>query len=71
MNIVDVTTDLLNKRPVKLTLAQIHRDTGLPVQFLTRLGNKKVKIPHANDVQILYEYLTGEKLLSKKGGRGK
>ena len=67
MNIVDVTIKLLNDRPTHTTLAKINAETGLPIQFLTRFGNGRVKLPPANDVQVLYEYLSGEKLFKVEG----
>lgn len=45
------------------SLALISVDTGLPFWWLRKFHGKEIRDPSVNRVQLLYEYLTGTKLL--------
>jgi len=59
-----VTLQLLVSRPRNLKLSQIAEDTGLSYWFLQNFHYGRIKSPDVDNVQTLYEYLSGKKLIS-------
>jgi hypothetical protein len=62
----DATLELLTNRSVKLTLARINADTGLPETWLSMFGQGRIDDPSVNKVETLYEYLSGSTVLPVK-----
>lgn len=56
------TLRLLKNRGKK-TLPEIHDETGIPFYWLRKFIGGEIDDPSVNRVQILYEYLSGRKLL--------
>lgn len=54
----DKTIDLLQTRPITLSLKQIAMDTGLNEGWLSMFHKNRIDGPSVNMVQTLYEYLT-------------
>lgn len=61
-SLLDRTRELLIKRPRTVTLRRIADDTGLTFGFLHHLSSGRTRDPGVNDVQKLYEYLSGRTL---------
>ena len=55
-----LTLELYKNRPRTTTIPDIAKKTKLPIRWLTDFQH--AKRPSVNRVQILYEYLTGDKL---------
>lgn len=57
-------TLMLMKRPQRQkTLPEISVDTGLPFYWLRKFASEEIDDPSVNKVQVLYEYLSGSKLI--------
>jgi hypothetical protein len=58
------TQDLLVNRPRTLTFVQIQADCpALGIRWLQAFANGKIAEPSVNKVEMLYEYLSGEKIV--------
>lgn len=63
--VLNRTLELLENRPKTLTYQQIENDTGLTVEWLTRLvWNKGANDPSLTRIVKLYEYLSHNKLVA-------
>lgn len=60
-SLVERTIELLNK--TELTLPEVYRETGVPFYWLRKFKQRDVIFPSANRVQVLYEFLSGKKLV--------
>lgn len=63
-NLMERTLQLLEK--TDKTLPEIYAETGLSFYWLRKFKSREFKDPSVNRVQQLYEYLTGQQLLSQK-----
>lgn len=58
-----MTETLRLLRENRKRIIQISSDTGLPFWWLRKFMGKEIRDPSVNRIQLLYEYLTGTKLL--------
>lgn len=58
-----MTETLRLLRESKKSRLQVAIDTGLPFWWLRKFHGKEIRDPSVNRIQLLYEYLTGTKLL--------
>lgn len=56
------TVELLRNRPRGVTLEAIARETGLTNKWLSMFGLDLINNPGANQVVLLYEYLSKRQL---------
>lgn len=56
------TRELLANRPRPVTYAHIEAETGIKVRWLIAFAKDGVSSPSCDDVETLYEYLSGRTL---------
>ena len=61
-NLLERTITLMCNRPRKLTYELIAASTGLKIGWLSMLATGRIRHPSVNSVQILYEFLTQQKI---------
>lgn len=55
----DKTLELLQNRSIQQTFQKIEEDTGLRVDWLSKLSQGQIPDPSSNRIETLYEYLSG------------
>jgi hypothetical protein len=62
-SLTEATREMLCNRPRELTYEQLSAELGISIDWLTKFACKHIKKGSADRVQVLYERLSGRKLL--------
>jgi len=62
-DLLNITTDLFENRPIKLTLKKVSEETGIPYNWVMKFSSGKQLNPSFRNVVALLEYLSGKKLV--------